>query len=195
MKKKKAVGLREILAMKARGRELLREIIGTLNAHRPVKRHFKDHHGLREIAQKRKPNMLDRILADQVEKQMQTLADLAYTIFEDIAHSKHATEQQLLVLTNALNADQDVITYHASGRPPYRRVQSADVLFAHHLLDYMNHCETYGPEHSICEVCGSLMIAGRGGKRYCSPECRKSFWSYTRQKDYYTGKRKGGMKK
>lgn len=46
-----------------------------------------------------------------------------------------------------------------------------------------------------CVVCGSEVSAGRGGKKFCSVKCRKSYWSYDRQKRYYREKRQDSRKR
>src|SRR5262249_26561594 len=60
-------------------------------------------------------------------------------------------------------------------------------LFIENLVEYMTLSARYGPQHSICarEGCNSLMIAGRGAKKFCSPQCRKAAWAYEGKKDYY----------
>lgn len=52
------------------------------------------------------------------------------------------------------------------------------------LLLYLNVIYKSGPVHALCEVCGGLMTAGRGGKRVCSPECRGRKWDYPARKPY-----------
>jgi hypothetical protein len=38
------------------------------------------------------------------------------------------------------------------------------------------------------------MVAGRGAKKYCSPQCRKAAWAYEEKKDYYQGRKKDSRK-
>jgi hypothetical protein len=55
------------------------------------------------------------------------------------------------------------------------------------MLEYLNLCVKYGPAHSVCarRGCNSLMVSGRGAKKFCSPECRKAEWAYEHNKSYY----------
>lgn len=58
------------------------------------------------------------------------------------------------------------------------------------LWDYINTTYKCGPVHMVCSIqdCGSLMTEGRGGKKFCSPECRKAYWSYSKHREYFLKK-------
>src|SRR5262249_20900361 len=104
---------------------------------------------------------------------------------------KPVRNDDLDVLTDILNQHRDPIRLRpvllADPRPMYRRKGGIDVSFVDDLLSYMDVAARYGRQHHLCQFqeCGSLMISGRGGKRFCSTACRNKFWSYSRQKAYY----------
>ena len=110
-----------------------------------------------------------------------SITEVIFNILEAIAKDQIPKDQDLDFLTEVLNADNGPIRFDPDGddpahwvREPYRRPDRPEVLFAKDLLDYMNLAARYGREHDICgmEGCGTLMMTGRGSKKFCSSECR-----------------------
>ena len=132
---------------------------------------------------------------DKVSGVMATLAVTAFRILQTMARDEPVRNADLDVLTEILNQHQDPIRFRpvllADPSPMYRRKGGMEVSFIDDLLSYMDLAARYGREHHPCGMqgCDSLMISGRGGKRFCSPVCRNKFWSYSRQKEYYLDRR------
>jgi hypothetical protein len=85
--------------------------------------------------------------------------------------------------SGTLDVRYDVLSYEH---------QAADML-----LKYVNLSAQCGGSllHRTCDVCGYLTTGGRGNKKFCSGECRRNFWSYEHQKEYYNQKRQPATKK
>ena len=128
------------------------------------------------------PNLLPRLI------------QVTFNILEAIAKEEIPQDRDLDFLTEVLDQKKEPIRFHPDGDDPaewvwdpYRPPDKLTTLFAKDLLEYMNLSARYGPEHGICDMegCARLMMAGRGGKKFCSSECRRAFWSYDRKKEYY----------
>ena len=116
------------------------------------------------------------------------LGDAAGRILECLAVPEKAgpvEDGDLDLLTEELNRNTQPIRFDPE-QQAYRR-KTTPYTLASELLEYMNLCVRYGPAHGMCARlgCGNLMIAGRGAKKFCSPECRKAQWAYENNKPYY----------
>jgi hypothetical protein len=199
--------------MKAQARAILEKLIYSFATYGMPGKHFKGSHQaqkgaewreiMRQMAEKEargEATLVNALAGTPPGKkavgthyvEMVSVVDAAYHIMERIAHRKPVGEVDLNCLTQALNEWTDPIRLQDDGT--YRRGASTKGQFVEDFLGYMNLASRYEPQHDICEVCGSLMLAGRGGKKYCSAECRNKYWNYERQKEHYVDKpkRKGG---
>jgi hypothetical protein len=118
----------------------------------------------------------------------QRLADAAGRILECLVVPEKAgtvEDGDLDLLTEELNRHTEPIRFDPE-QQAYRR-KTPTFMLAFELLEYMNLCLRYGPEHGICArlECGALMVSGRGAKKFCTPECRKAEWAYEHNKTYY----------
>jgi hypothetical protein len=122
---------------------------------------------------------------------MTKLVGTAKRVLESMAADQSVRIMDLDVLTEVLNQHQDPVRYRPVAledpRLTYRRKGGLDVSFVEDLLNYMDLAAKYGRQHHRCQrkECGSLMISGRGGKKFCSHYCRVRFWKYSEQKPYY----------
>lgn len=199
------VGLKERQAMQARARSVLDELVGTMFTWGAEDQHFKRTHLSQQWAgtyRKIRDALEPRLGADQVAEifdPMQDAVRLAYGVLGTIAKDEVVKHKDLDMLSTILSSSPLRIrlsqaTPHVSAASslPYRRSDcSPVVLMAELLLEYMNLSALYGRVHWICQRkgCGTLMTGGRGGKKYCSPNCRKAAWAYQERKEYYDKKK------
>jgi hypothetical protein len=188
--------LREQFVMKAKARGHLLRLVALLDRWGSPDKHFAIGHQSSSVMK-----ALQRVIivpdhrADEVTEVMTKLASTAYKVLDTMARDQRVGNDELDVLTDVLNQHQDPIRFRpvllADPRPMYRRKGGIDVSFVDDLLRYMDVAARYGRQHHLCQLpeCGSLMISGRGGKRFCSTDCRNKFWSYNRQKLYYIQKK------
>jgi len=126
---------------------------------------------------------------------MTALATTAFRILLSMARDELVRNHDLDVLTEILNQHHDPIRFRpvlrGDPRPMYRRKGGLEISFVDDLLSYMDLAARYGRQHHRCQLeeCESLMISGRGGKKFCSANCRHTCWSYSRKKVYYIDKR------
>jgi hypothetical protein len=214
---KSDLSVRESLVMSARARALLERLIDYFALWGPKNKHFKGSHASQEVLALRAgideqvgrdvhhdrlvtqlSGTLHRSPLPQFHiKMARFLLGTAYSILEHLAKGKPVPNSDLDELTQVLReySYSNPIRYCKTTDPLQKHYRSQEPIaceLAQDLLEYMNLCARYGPEHAICELqsCGSLMITGRGGKKFCSAECRKAYWNYDRQKDYYIEKRR-----
>jgi hypothetical protein len=197
-------GVRQVQASKARARALLHRLGRFLENFLQTggaageKRRLKLKH-----VKKWAPSYRSAYKAGELPQDFEAFkrfVSVTFNILEAIAKEQTPTDVDLRALTDVLYGNHsyhDFIQFRPDGdnpsgwvKEPYRLPDKLDILFAKDLLDYMNLAARYGREHGICELegCGTLMMTGRGGKKFCSPECRKAYWSYDRQKTYYLEK-------
>jgi len=124
------------------------------------------------------------------------VAETAYRILECLAIPGNAgavTTADLDRLAEELDQHTGPLRFDPEKRAFCRH---RSLMLESQLLEYMNLCVQYGPEHGICarKECGALMISGRGAKKYCSPQCRKLVWGYAQNKEYYQQHRKYNRK-
>lgn len=192
--------VRERLAGKARARAVLRDLtehLSLVGGNRQIKRGHA--YQMNEENLERMRHAVRSFLAqarqygsatERIIEEMEQLSLAAYRILEALAvDSLQAAvlESDLDLLTNMITRDLGPIRFD-SAQKAWTRSHSAEsptAALANSLLEYMNLSANYGPEHAICIQCRSLMISGRGAKKYCSPECRKEAWTYEQKKDYY----------
>src|SRR5262249_8197138 len=137
----------------------------------------------------------DEIIRLQIR--MADFLKTAHSILANIAKGEPVPNDALDTLTQDLReySYSRPIRYYEAENPLQNHYRSEAPMIleaAQDLLEYMNLCVRYGPQHAICDLesCGNLMISGRGGKKFCSAECRKAYWNYDRQKEYYIEKRR-----
>jgi hypothetical protein len=106
------------------------------------------------------------------------------------------SDSDLRRLRQGLNRDVEEVGFFprrfspAGGGPYLPAKLEAIRAGAELLLRYLNLAHHYGAVHTVCSKCGSLMTKGRGGKKFCSPECRKEAWSYASKPDYFKSKQR-----
>jgi hypothetical protein len=184
--------LREAIAMKAKARGILLRLVACLDKWGPRDKHFGIGHQASSVVK-----AAQRVVVfpdepyERVADVMKELTETAYRILETTAHDKAVANSDLDVLTTVLSRHQDPIRFRpvplTDPRSMFRRKGGVDIAFVEDLLSYLDLSARYGRQHHVCQFaeCHSLMISGRGGKKFCSNTCRNKFWSYDRQKPYY----------
>jgi hypothetical protein len=200
-------GIRRRSILRQEAGVTLRHFLRTVEPYNPPSRtkHFKSQ--FRSLqSNKRRPSFL----SSRRLKRLRELNPEAYRhlgedqrinqAFFDIllaSSSKQPPSQDCLnKLRNGLNREIEEIGFFPgrispAGSGPYMPAKLDAMRAASDLLlRYLNLSYHYGAVHTVCERCGSLMTTGRGGKKFCSPECRKAVWSYASKSDYYKDKQK-----
>jgi hypothetical protein len=199
--------VRERLAMKARARAILQRLIDFFALHGSLDQDFKGElimkgkHTAQEISTYVNAGLRETLANDVALRfdNGRVLSTLGLRIMRALADGVVVPETDLDGLTAIINVDirlfQLPIRWYPEQRK-YGRDSSEHASTAESLLEYMTLLARYGPQHSICarEGCNSLMIAGRGAKKFCSPQCRKAAWAYEEKKDYYQAHKKDSRK-
>jgi hypothetical protein len=202
--------VRERMAMKARARAILQRLIDFFALHGSLDQDFKGElimkgkHTAQDISTYANERLRETLANDMPNLTLRfdhgrTLSTLGLRIMRALADGVVVPETDLDGLTAIINVDIRLFRLPIRWYPEqrkYGRDSSEHASTAESLLEYMTLSARYGPQHSICarEGCNSLMIAGRGAKKFCSPRCRKAAWAYEGKKDYYQAHKKDSRK-